>query len=147
VEWDIIIQLLVDHILEMVVVMVDLVVVVLQVEEEAVAVVLAATLVMVEMVHITAAILDILRNLVILVLVVEAVAVPLTGVVMEIKVVEHGIWGKDLMDKVVEAQVEVQVMDIKDQILAVVLLMFLNLMVVVEEVVYGVVEQVVVVEL
>jgi hypothetical protein len=56
VEWDIIIQLLVDHILEMVVVMVDLVVVVLQVEEEAVAVVLAATLVMVEMVHITAAI-------------------------------------------------------------------------------------------
>tara|TARA_B100001113_G_C20750552_1_gene466426 strand:+ start:151 stop:402 length:252 start_codon:yes stop_codon:yes gene_type:complete len=82
-----------------------------------------------------------------LVLVVEAVAVPLAGVVMEMKVVEHGIWDKDLMDKVVEAQVEVQVMDIKDQILAVVLLMLLNLMVAVEEVVYGVLDQVVVVEL
>ena len=82
-----------------------------------------------------------------MVLVVEAAVVPLTGVVMEIKVVEHGLMGKDLMDLLVEAQVEVQVMDIKDQILAVVLLMLLNLMVAVEEVVYGVVDQVAVLEL
>ena len=80
-------------------------------------------------------------------MVVEAVAVPLTGVVMEMKVVEHGLMGKDLMDQVVEATVEVQVMDTKDQILVVVVLTLLSLMVAVEEVVYGVLDQVVVLEL